>query len=404
MAFRRSPKTHAPGVLTIAVATDFHAFDELDGGKRPSHLCVTDPDNEPNKHPIAALHELIRTTRVVADLFLLGGDFAHKARPAGVQYAWAKAHEIAKALKAKLTAATSGNHDLDSRYSYTKYDAKGILQTLIPRFPLPTESHCDKYWARHFVVVERPPYRLVVLNSSAFHGTAPDEIAHGRVSDHTLDALRTALDTTENQSVNILLCHHHPQQHMELRLGDYDVMKNGQLLLDLLGTGRHGRWLLVHGHKHHPKITYASGGATAPVIFSAGSLCAELYLELQSRARNQFYVVTLPYSKFPALGFVGTIRAWDWASGVGWIRAGSSSGLPWLSGFGCRADASLLASKIAATVRGVVQWDTLVAAHPEIEYLLPQDAGLLYEDLSKSHRLSIVRDTDGLPLQIGEAT
>lgn len=398
---RRAHGLQVDGVLTVAVATDFHAYDELDAGKRPSHLCVTSPESEPTQHPMSGLYYLINQESLKADILLLGGDFGHKARPAGIQYAWQKSQDLAKALDVSFTAATSGNHDLDSRYGYTKFDAKGVLQTLRPHFPLANEIQCDRYWARHFVIVHNPPYRLVILNSSAFHGTAPDEIAHGRISDHTLEALQTDLDATTTEPVNILLCHHHPQQHMELRLGDYDVMKNGQLLLDLLGSGKYGRWLIIHGHKHHPKLTYASGSASAPVVFSAGSLCAELYLELQTRARNQFYMLSLPYSKFSHFGCVGIVNAWDWSTGIGWIRAGASSGLPWRSGFGCRTDATLLAAEIARHVGTFMSWQDVLGTVPAVDFLLPQDERILSDALRDQHNLHIARNTDGVPVQIG---
>ena len=105
-------------------------------------------------------------------------------------------------------------------------------------------------------------------------------------------------------------------------------MTNGSLLLELLGSGEFGRWLVVHGHKHHPKLTYASGGAASAVIFSAGSLSVDIQHELQGHSRNQFYLIDLPLNEIAKGRFVGRIEAWDWTNGRGWIPAGPSSGLP----------------------------------------------------------------------------
>ena len=207
------------------------------------------------------------------------------------------------------------------------------------------------------------------------------------------------------------MCHHHPQQHADLQFGDqdaYDVMKNGQLLLDLLGSGEYGQWLVIHGHKHHPRICYASGGTTAPIIFSAGSLCAELYLELQTRARNQFYVITFPYGDYDRTGFVGTFQAWDWASGVGWIPAGQRSGLPARGGFGYRGDIRRLARSIAHVVNGAgadhaASWQLVVEGNPEVQFLLPVDFGALRRELDATYQLAIF-ELDGQPKQIGPKT
>src|SRR5690348_3651341 len=103
--------------LRIGVVSDLHAFDSVVGGSpSPSHLNITLPENEPGKHPISGLLRLIEEERLTADLFLCAGDLGDKANRAGIQYAWKKIHEIGGKLEAKLIAASSGNHDLDSRY------------------------------------------------------------------------------------------------------------------------------------------------------------------------------------------------------------------------------------------------------------------------------------------------
>ncbi len=396
---------HDSAKVSIAVVSDLHAYDDPDAtGTIPSHLCVKDPEVEPTKHPIVGLLKLIKDDLLQADLLLCAGDLADKARPAALKYAWQKAHSLARALKAPIIAATTGNHDVDSHYIYNKFDAKGVLQALTPPFPLSQPALCDKYWSRNFVIIEKPPLRLAVLNTAAFHGTGSEEYKHGRISPYTLDAFEAELQGCPIMPVNILLCHHHPQQHQELDLGDYDVMKNGQLLIDTLGKGTYGRWIIIHGHKHHPKLTYAAGSSSSPVVFSAGSLCAQLYLQLQTRARNQFYIITLPYKTFATLGLVGTIAAWDWATGIGWNKAQKTPGLPWQSGFGCRTDPALLATQVAPRISTVSEWRTVLQSHPELEYLLPQDLVLLFEALKRDHNIHVVEDSQGVPLQIGLRT
>jgi hypothetical protein len=393
-----------PDTLKIAVASDLHAFEKTnDSDTFPSHLRITAPENEPGKHPIVGLLRMIEDQNLKADLFLSPGDLGDKANPSGILYAWRAIHQIGAQLGVDLVTASSGNHDLDSRY-ITSADAKGFLLSLTPPYPLPDESSNNKYWARNFVIKEDDTYRLVILNSSAYHGGKPGEIDHGRIADSTLSVLQKELADREPKLINILLCHHHPQQHMELNLGDYDVMKNGQLLLDLLGSGEFGRWLIIHGHKHHPKIAYAQGGATSPIVFSAGSLCANLYLELQTMARNQFYIITLPFGDIERLGLVGRIQAWDWASGAGWApAAGPSSGLPASCHFGYRTDPRLLANKVSALVtQAKIDWDVVREALPEITYLLPQDVVVLRKELKSLHRLEII-EVDGQPKEIGKS-
>jgi hypothetical protein len=386
-------------VLRIAVVSDLHAYDEHDGDGAPSHLKITDPEDQPGQNPIAGLSSLIKKEKLKADVLLCPGDLGHKARPAAIKYAWHALQKLKSILGAGFMGVTAGNHDLDSRYQYNKFDAKGLLQSLDPPYPMENESDNDRYWSRNFLVLTRPDFNILILNSSAYHGGDADEINHGRISDATLASIERRLASLERRPINLLLCHHHPQQHMELDLGDFDVMKNGQLLLDLLGREA-DRWLVIHGHKHHPKLTYASGGATSPIIFSAGSLSASLYQKLAARVRNQFYVADLPIPPLGSSPLVGVIRAWDWAPGLGWEPAGTSSGLPALSGFGYRGDPAELAQRIrAALPADKSRWSEIRQGIPEVDYLLPQDFQILRKALALFD--IVIQDINGLPYEIG---
>jgi hypothetical protein len=275
------------------------------------------------------------------------------------------------------------------------------LQALKPPFPFADEKLNDRFWARNFAIIARPNYRIVSLNSSAFHGEGPDELKHGRISEFTLDALREALHGSPSPPLNILLCHHHPQQHMELQLGEYDVMRSGQLLLDLLGSGEIGQWLVIHGHKHHPKLCYAAGGSMAPLVFSSGSLTASLYAELQTRARNQFYILTFPLELFNKLGLVGSFTAWDWAVGKGWVPAAEQSGLPHHGGFGCSEPIKVLANRVADKVGDTpIAWNTIVDACPELAFVLPVDQRLLIKALVQDHSIGTQCNAVGSPLEL----
>jgi predicted MPP superfamily phosphohydrolase len=221
--------------LSIAIASDLHAFDQWDGkAPRPSFLKTTEPESH-GQHPVADLVRLINQEALKADLLLCPGDLGDRANAAGIQYAWAKLHELGERLGSSLITATAGNHDLDSRYVANSYDAQGVLQSLNPLFPLGHEEESNSYWAQKFIIKESAGYRLVILNSSAYHGTTPDEMNHGRVAALTLSKLQEKLQQSSTKPVNLLLCHHHPQQHCELKLSEYDVMKNANCFQICLG-------------------------------------------------------------------------------------------------------------------------------------------------------------------------
>lgn len=381
--------------LTVAVVSDLHAHNSSTD-VRPSHLCVTDPEDRPQLHPIAGLLKLIDDQHLEADMLLCAGDFGDKACVEGIKHGWQAVHRLGVGLNAKLVVGTTGNHDVDSRFHDGSYDAREALQALKPGFPIDDPDSAAQFWAHHFAVVSRDAYRVVILDSTAFHGTQPAEIEHGRVSDATLTRLAETLEGGSVKPVNILLCHHHPQQLSELGLGETDFMRNGQLLLDQLGSGRFGSWLVIHGHKHLPKVSYASGGASSAVIFSAGSLCAQLLDQLGTRARNQFYILRIPYGAFSIHGFVGTFSAWDWRGAYGWHSAGTASGLPAVGGFGFRGNVGVLASTIAAlVVDSPISWSEVRERRPEVDYVLPQDMEVLIGLLKKEHNVGLLTDPSG---------
>ncbi|HEX8281899.1 MAG TPA: metallophosphoesterase [Pyrinomonadaceae bacterium] len=409
-----SPKlTASPEYLRVAVLSDLHAYDHLgDAPMPPSSLCTTDVEDQVYHHPVASLLNLIDADGLQADILMCCGDMGDKARPAGIKYVWDKLQIIKAKLGADLLAVTAGNHDVDSRFQYTEYDAKGLLQSLVPPFPLDDLAQSNKYWARNYVALTKDDYRIVILNSSAYHGHRDGEFEHGRISPKTVEALKLELEVMERdhpKSVNILLCHHHPHKHMDIEDDDYSTMEGAHKLLQLLESGEYGNWIVIHGHKHHPRICYAAGGSGAPVIFSAGSFSATLYPDLASQGvRNQFYIIEFPLSKLAelGLGLAGTFRAWDWSKGKGWLRASDRSGLPSIGGFGNRENVDSVATSIATYFASRTEfwlpWEEISGALPTIKYLLPNNLELVLKRLEVRHGLKVTRDSDGFPAQIGQ--
>ena len=387
----------------IAIASDIHAHEE-EGDDSPSHLRVGAEEGNPIKHPIEGLKKLIDDESLTADYFLCPGDLGDKASRKGIQYAWRLLNDLKESLDAKAIIATVGNHDVDSYGKETDFDPRGYLQSLSPLFPVDQESLYDRYWSRHFAIIECECARVISLNSSAFHGYK-DEHRHGRISDFTISQLKTALDSTAPKPINILMCHHHPLQHSELTLGEHDVMHGGQLLLDLLGSGSYGEWLLVHGHKHHPKICYAAGSGSSPIVFAAGSLCANLFKNVQASARNQFYILEFNLDDISSQGLVGKFLAWDWILEAGWRPASASSGLPAVGAFGSRAKPTLLARQIDAAMEvQILRWDQVLADCPDLKYVIPSDISSLQETLIRQHNIRLQKGENGEPVHLERTT
>jgi hypothetical protein len=330
---------------------------------------------------VGSLYNLIDAESITADILLCPGDFANSACALSLPKAWNAINAVGKKLNADLIVGTVGNHDVDSRHLHNSYDPIESLKLLIPRFPIDDRALTNQFWSEHFFVKTTEQMQLVVLNSSAYHATEA-EVKHGRITQQTINLLK---ETLTSRTINILMCHHNPQKHSELLLGENDEIRGGQLLLDLVSKPGRGSWLVVHGHKHHPKITYCAGGAGSAVVFSAGSAASTLYPELQTATNNQFYIIELDDNAIRQNGLVGRFESWDWHQGYGWQIADSGKGLPAKGGFGHRENPIRFAHRIAAAISGKKQnflnRIKLVQKFPEIQYVIPSDLESLAREL-----------------------
>lgn len=378
--------------IRFAVVSDLHLHDPGDARQeseqgegysipaRAGHFHTQMSDSNANENPFVGLRDLIGREHIQADYLVCAGDLSDQASPGGLKRAWRELHELAEVLGATGVVATAGNHDMDSRHNYHQFDPVGQLQALVPSFPTGDAILDMHYWAYRYCILEDSArdVRFVVLNTSAFHGFK-DEFQHGRISDATLERVEADLSRMPAFGTNVLVMHHHLDNFSDIDRGDTSgIARNGRRLVNLLGSGRFGRWLIIHGHKHLPNVEYAPGSSASPCVLSVGSFGAKLSPTQTFEARNQFYIVELVAAELRSdlgLGCAGTIRAWDWLGG--WQPARDKSGIPHRSGFGFRSDSLEVAREIRHVVTThadpYVTFEGLVESLPRIQYLLPDD-------------------------------
>lgn len=410
-------------IVRLAVLTDLHVYSDAKGSA-PSWISLKEDQGNPRVNPFAGLRDLIRSERLAADIVLCCGDMGDKADPDSQQYAWREICGLREILGAQTVLGTAGNHDLDSRYQYTGFDARGQVQALEPGFPIAESTKWMEYWAQNFTTIEFGGARIVLLNSAAYHGYGKDppkdakpfpekrpdrpEFEHGRVSNRTIDRLVGVLSGEGERAANILVCHHHPYKNDQIKIDDYSEMEGGERLINQLVDADLGPWLVIHGHKHMPRIFYAPGGNVSPTVFAAGSFSARLYAEFQERARNEFYILTLevPAQTGLVTSLRGDLSTWNWSFGDGWVRPRTGEGLGPRAAFGARVDLGQLASEIATHLKNTyagsfVSWSEVQAYKVDVGYLIPDDLKTLLALLKNKHGLKLFADDEtGLLAQI----
>lgn len=376
----------------VAVVSDIHAYTNTPAGaSAPSRLKANDLNKPPTQHPLLALHAMIREQNLKADYLICPGDLCHKADMGAAQYAWTEIEKLAQMLQVRRFFGVTGNHDLDSRYvTPGTTDPKEALRAMQPAYPIPgadSEGANTSYWANHFAVLTDTGVRALLIDTCSTHGLKENEIDHGRITPQTLGRIRTSLQHNAGEhAINLAICHHHPQQHSELELGEYDFMRDGQQFLQLIGSGEFGSWIVIHGHKHHPKITYAAGGNTSPVVFSAGSFSVLLDPQHGSQ-QNTFHLLEI---ESDAVGSTlrGQARTFEFDFGRGWRSANEDSAIPYQAGFGFRGDLHQLAEQVAAAIPDNMKTiGELAVQLPSLRYLLPSD---------RTHLFAVLRRRNGI--------
>lgn len=386
--------------ITLAVLSDLHAAPKSSDPKGTEIKLYSDGDTfGHHDNPLSSLYELIGREKLTADFVICPGDMTNRADGGALRFVWDKLHDLKNRLAAHEVIATVGNHDVDSRAHLEGVIPRESLMRLRPRFPIADDTLADHFWAHGYYLATVGNVRFLVLNSSWLHEHR-DELERGAVTNYTLEKLRQDLLVQSAAEFNVAVCHHHPHVHSELDLGG-DIMLNGQKLLDMLSEN--GAWLVIHGHKHHPKIELAQGDHQQPVVLACGSFSGRLEGANATVSRNYFHIVKIERYGVDA-ELRGVITSWNWLSGFGWQCYGNTnSTFPSRLGFGYTGTPQQLARAVAESMGGhpLKKWHDMVSIQPDLAHLTPRKLAALRESLVSKHNIVITYDETGLPSELG---
>lgn len=386
--------------VTFAVLSDLHAAPKSSDPKGTEVKLYSDGDSfSQHDNPMASLYELIGREGLSADFVICPGDMTNRADAGALKFVWDKLHELKQKLNAQEVVATVGNHDVDSRNHIEGAFPREALMRLLPRFPIANNALADHYWAHGYFFTTIGQVRFLVLNSSWLHEHR-DQLEHGAVTGYTLEKLRQDLTDSSAAEFNIAICHHHPHTHSELELGG-DIMLNGQRLLDALSSN--GAWLVIHGHKHHPKVALAQGEFQQPIVLACGSFSGRLEGANATVSRNYFHMVRVERFGVDA-ELRGVVNSWHWIKGFGWTNYGTANAsFPSRLGFGFEGNLQRLARDIVDSMgtHPLMKWDEMLAQQPDLAHLTPRKFNALSSILETQHNIKIFCDNTGLPFEFG---
>lgn len=356
----------------------------------------------------------------LADYLLCPGDICDKADGSAFNEGWRQLKKLQKVLRADHLIASTGNHEVHSRPSdldkISGYAEAALdpLEAVQEHGDYPTELLCEErrwvYWGRGYEIIEREEVLLLLINSSHFHPTTqPNEYERGRIGKVALALLRAELKTKVESNRNrlfITLLHHHPVAHEDLaiELGRIQ-MHNGELLMQVLAECGVA-WIVVHGHKHFPRlILSADSGDGQSVVLAAGSAGVELKGEWATKTSHQFYIVELDVvSQEAERSACGRIRALSWQGDDWKFNELKLRGLPDRCGFRIPTqDLNTIVASISTVLAGAneyMTWQELVSQIPALCTLLPQRLAALRRALKIAGIQTTWLDTHYFPTDV----
>ncbi|MDP2161390.1 MAG: metallophosphoesterase [Flavobacterium sp.] len=382
--------------LRFAIVSDLHCHPEdLNNYKNNATLLFTDKlRNISKEHPVENLKELkINDSIEDVDILLCPGDFTNQSNKQGLISGWDFTFEISEILKAKSVYATLGNHDIDSRNTFTNYSfsfPKGIKKS----FPL-NDNDIGQFWNKGFTFIERDEYLILVINSTHYHTHDPkDPIDNpnvkGKIDRGEIEEIEKFLKKNNDDKIKIMLCHHHPKVHSRNGLGEHDFIENGEELLDVLGKYKFD--FIVHGHKHDPwfGVHNTTSGYKIPIL-SAGSFSAKEQISHCYKV-NYFHIVEIRKAKSTN----GTIRTWNYKATDGWSNK-MESFLPF-TGFGNSENIESLVDKIEKIISLKIskKWSEIVEEIDNLEYLLPEEVEELFT-MMEAKEYSFTKNSQNYP-------
>ncbi|GIC80775.1 metallophosphoesterase [Moritella sp. F3] len=372
--------------LRFLIVSDLHSSVNTEN-TNDSRL-IFDAGSQSSEHADAFI-DFAKNLNQNIDCLICPGDISNKGEVEGFSAGWKFLHKVKDDLDIEHLLCVPGNHDHQSRPG-DNFSAIHEIKFVSPPFPTSDLAINTQFWGWHWSHVQFENYNVIKLNSSAYHGLN-DEYKHGRVAIETVNQISEYLksDNFEEKKFNLLLCHHHPvkMEHVDENF-DSEVMEGGQMLLKELDGSNVGPWLVVHGHKHFASLGYGmTDRSTPPVIFSAGSLGANLYPKIKDKTSNQFYILCIDLQKtLDEECLVGTFEAYSWNLRNGWHNS-KSNHLPHKGGFGSSVKPVHIMKQIKTLLQGntYINSNDLASIQEEIEFYTPGQFQELLDKMKKNH-------------------
>lgn len=243
---------------------------------------------------------------------------------------------------------------------------------------------------------------VTALNSSVRDGPnlSPH---HGSIEHNELHELYKVFGTVPDDGrYRIFLTHHHVYGWMSPTPGytDFSMMANAEGLMDVLW--RHRVDLVVHGHRHCPRITQLAGPQNHPIgILCSGSFSGELPNEWSGLVLNQFSTVTFE-GRAPNTGnAIGRVRSWSYNMAQKWTPSRlDTSGIRHDNPFGSLASMRAVKNALKPLIKAELKkrhafLSKLCASTDDLRFAFPEFLATAVRELRTDGGLEMIETNNG---------
>lgn len=371
--------------IKIAVISDIHIGTHARSKDLNPH--VVEPGSA-NKF-IDRFLEFIKVEGITADYLVISGDISSKCMRQEFLHAEQVILKIADGLRVKSDKVyfVPGNHDVDWDVLSLRHNSpedKSDLRIKQRYDPIKfvdffhssnSASELNGLFDDPYIACWDLDDVCFVGYNSAWHDE-PEQMNHpGLVDAQHLQALRNLLEgKTLDGKVKIFITHHHLIPHDEPDFKpNFSVMQNAEGLLDILDKFRFD--VVIHGHKHYPRIKhYDHGGNHKIIVIAAGSFSAALGTHLDYTA-NMFHLLTTESRHSDDETIQGKLNSWAYSEARGWYTNKEEVGVNPCEPFGYYNSLSILYREVvnlinkAFAIHGSIKWSKLLEDNPDLQYV-----------------------------------
>lgn len=387
--------------MKILVLSDLHIGQKARG----KDLCPDGNNKWLDKNYKDDFIDFIIRENIKVDYLIIAGDISNEATYDEFSLGSAIIWDIAKALKLTKSKVllVPGNHDVDWKvlelanpeneddYNFRKTQRYDTFKNGFNY----NRKLLDLFIEPFFTSWEYEDLFVVGFNS-AWHDENNEKVHHGLITDNIITQFEKHLhDLDIDSKIKLFITHHHlyPYSDPISHEADFSIMTNSENLLKALARNKFD--MVVHGHKHIPRILTQEIDSIHPIsLLCAGSFSVILDQRFNGSILNMFHVINFEGRDCETDRIYGFVENYSYSSPHKWLKSEkNNSTVLHQQGFGSYSCIRTLKRELLPIIKaehkknGSVTWSTLCKNNRKLLYHTPDFIAQLTDEIANDLKL-----------------